>query len=122
MLEKFNNFFGIRADIPLQRTKLEDALLEKYGSLVYNRFDPREYRPELSVSYTLGVKQEFSEYCDYHTEEYYNSAEEALMGLFIEQCTEPKLDINDIGRYYTDLDKKDEQGFREIIKEVYHVL
>ena len=81
-----------------------------------------QYRPELSVSYTLGVKQEFSEYCDYRTEEYYNSAEEALMGLFIEQCTEPELDINDIGRYYTDLDKKDEQGFREIIKEVYHVL
>lgn len=113
MIKEFNTFFGIREDMPLQRVKLEDALIKKYGSIQYHQFQ---------TTYTIGTKFEWEDNLIECEMGKYTSPDEALMGLFIEQCTEPPINTNeDISRYYTELNKKDEVGFREIIKEVYHV-
>ena len=100
MLKEFNNFFGIREDMPLQRTKLEDALIKKYGSIQYNRYPAYEDMPEC---YTLGTMFDWEDNIIQSETHMYFSPDEALMGLFIEQCTEPPINTNeDISRYYTD--------------------
>ena len=118
MLKEFNNFFGIREDMPFQRTKLENALIEKFGSIQYFKYSADEHN---ETCYTCGTKFEW-EANDIECNMFkYYTPDEALMGLFIEQCTEPELDIDHIDWYYTDLSRKNEVEFREIIKEVYNV-
>lgn len=117
MIKEFNTFFGIREDMPLQRAKLEDALIRKYGSIQYHQFSFKD-----KTTYTIGTKFDWEENLIECAMGNYTSPEDALMGLFIEQCTEPLLNTNEeISRYYIELSRKDEGGFREIIKEIYHV-
>ena len=117
MLAKFNKFFGIREDMPLHRVELEDALIKKYGSIQYHMFSFED-----KTTYTIGTKFEWEENLITCETGKYTSPADALMGLFIEQCTPPLLNTNEeISRYYIELSQKDEEGFREIIKEIYYV-
>ena len=117
MLEKFNEIYNLPKGTPFRRLELEDAIVEKFGELKYNKFrgwtnsHTQEKYPD---NYWASTKQNWELY-DISTDgEYHGSnVEEALLALFIKYGIEPEKETEE---YYVENYCKE---FHEIVESVY---
>ena len=108
MLNRFRTKFGF--DIRTYRSQLEDAIIDKFGSIQYFKYDSYDQTP---ITYTVGTKFEW-ESNEIETKGEYYSIDEALAGLFIEQ-TRDIYEDEEIESYYNNVNREE---FEEIIKHV----
>ena len=111
MLEKFIEIYNLPKDSEFKRLKLEDAIIEKFGDIHYNRFINCLENNEPS-KYMVGSDMKWGLY-GISTDTYYNSTEEALLALFVKYGVEPEEGTEE---YYVENFRDD---FHEIVNEVY---
>lgn len=116
MLNKFNKIYNIPEGTPFKRLELENALVEKYGTLGYSKhegfisYDGVVY----DSTYHVGIKTNWGLYEISTNQEHKGSnVEEALIALFIKYGAEPEENTED---FFVD---NHTEEFHEIVKEVY---
>lgn len=112
MLERFNEIYNLPENTPFRRVELEDAVIEKFGDLHYNKYEDTFKNREFSIRYFMGCKNNWGIY-DLSSSSPGKSAEEALMLFFIKYGVEPKEGTEE---YYTENVADD---VHEIVKKVY---
>ena len=95
LLDIFKEVYNLPQDSSFNRLELEEALIDKFGNLKYNKYEswtnkstgeiyPARYSVDLDTNYSI-----YSLY-SYGTEYEATSVEEALMVFFIKYGKEPK--------------------------------
>lgn len=118
LLDIFKEIYNLPQDSEFKRLELEEALVDKFGNLKYNKYDgwtnkstgevyPARYAVDLDTNYSI-----YSLY-SYGTDYVADNIEEALMVFFIKYGKEPKEGTDE---YYVEAYKK---IFHEIVDEVY---
>lgn len=111
MIERFNKIYNLPKGTLFKRVELEDAIIEKFGDIHYNKFinclkddEPPKYRVGSDMKWGLyGIS----------VDSYYDSIEESLIALFIKYGIEPEEGTEE---FY--IENFAEQ-FHEIVNEVY---
>lgn len=83
IINEFKQFFEVKE---FKRIELEDALVENYGSLQYTKYgDCMLGEEHIQATYSVGTKfvWGYNEICTNGT---YSNIDEALAGLFLENC------------------------------------
>ena len=111
MLKKFNEIYNLPKNTPFKRVKLEDALIEKFGDLQYNKYQD-SFTKDSSVRYFVGCSNNQG-INDLSTSKVSSNPEEALMSLFIKYGVEP---IEDTEEYYVQNFYKE---FHDIVNHAY---
>lgn len=109
MLKKFNEIYNLPEDTPFKRVELEDAIIEKFGDLHYNKYEDIVKTEGSTSRYFVGCKNNWGIY-ELSSTPYGKSAEEALMLFFINYGVEPKEGTEE---YYID-------NFKEEIHTLVH--
>lgn len=118
LLDIFKEVYNLPQDSEFKRLKLEDALIDKFGNLQYSKFEgwinrqtgdtyPSRYGVALDIPKSVGSLYSYG--TNYSTE----SAEQALLVLFIKYGEEPKENAEE---YYTQNYYKE---FHDIVNRVY---
>ena len=111
MLREFIKIYELPRNTLFKRLELEDALIEKFGDIHYNKY--MNYLEENNPPrYKVGSDMKWGLY-GISTDSYYDSIEEALLALFIKYGIEPKKGTEE---FYVENFKED---FHEIVREVY---
>ena len=113
MLERFNEIYNLSKNTPFKRVELEDAIIEKFGDLHYNKYEDTFKNQEFSIRYFMGCKNNWGIY-DLSSSSPGKSAEEALMLFFIKYGVEPKEGTEE---YYIDNFK---EQIHEIVRKAYN--
>ena len=112
LFEKFIEVYNLPYNSTFKRIELEDALIEKFGDLQYNKYEDKFKREENKPRYFVGCKDNQG-LNDLSTSKVSNNPEEALISLFIKYGVEP---IEDTEEYYIQNFYKE---FQNIVKKVY---
>ena len=112
MLEKLNKIYNLPKGTPFKRVELEDALIEKFGDLHYNKYEDI-VKSNYSTRYFVGCKNNWGIY-DLSSSSPGKSAEEALMLFFIKYGVEPEEGTDE---YYVENFK---EQIHEIVRKVYN--
>lgn len=112
LLDIFKEIYELPQDSEFKRLKLEDALIEKFGDLHYDKYKDIIEIKGNSPRYFVSCKNKWGIY-ELSSDPCGASAEEALILFFIKYGLEPKEGTEE---YYIGNFKKE---FHEIVKEVY---
>ena len=109
LLDRFREIYNLPDDVPFKRIELEDALIEKFGDIHYNKytdiFTEDKGRYIASCKNNWGLYEIRSECC--------SNIEQSLVNLFIKYGIEPEEGTEE---FYTENFKDD---FHEIVDKVY---
>lgn len=111
MLEKFIKIYNLPKGAIFKRLELEDAIIEKFDDIHYNKFI-NCLKEEEPPKYKVGSDMKWGLY-GISTDSYYDSIEEALLALFIKYGVEPEEGTE---AYFVENFKDD---FHEIVEKVY---
>ena len=111
LLKKFIEVYNLPYNLVFKRIELEDALIEKFGDLQYNKYQD-SFTKNSPARYFVGCKDSWG-LNDISTSQVSNNPEEALISLFIKYGVEP---VEDTEEYYVQNFTKE---FHDIIHEVY---
>lgn len=117
LLDIFKRVYNLPQGSEFKREELEDALVDKFGNLRYNRYESwthgdigKIYAPRYAVE--LDTKQSIHSLYSYGTDYEANSINEALMIFFIKYGSEPESGTDEYFINYRGI-------FHEIVGEIY---
>ena len=112
MLERFNEIYNLPKGTPFKRLELENAIIEKFGDIHYNKYEDIFKKEGSSKRYFVGCKNNWGLY-ELSSTPHGSTVDEALLLFFIKYGVEPEEGTEE---YYIDNFKEE---IHEIVKNVY---